>query len=87
MERVIGPDATILLDFMLIRVTGIVKDLVVYPENMKRNMTRSYGLVFSQRVLLKLASSGISREDAYKIVQKNSMKVWKRGRQFHGNAS
>ena len=81
-ERVIGPDATILLDFMLIRVTGIVKDLVVYPENMKRNMTRSYGLVFSQRVLLKLASSGISREDAYKIVQKNSMKVWKEGGSF-----
>src|SRR3989337_1213965 len=81
-ERVIAPDSTILLDFMLNRVTGLVKDLVVYPENMKRNMERSYGLVYSQRVLLKLAEKGISREDAYKIVQKNSMKVWKEGGSF-----
>ncbi|MBI5234147.1 MAG: adenylosuccinate lyase [Deltaproteobacteria bacterium] len=74
-ERVIAPDATIVLDFMLGRMTGIIKGLVVYPENMKRNMERLKGLIFSQRVLLKLIRKGISRESAYEIVQRNAMKV------------
>ena len=75
-ERVIAPDATILMDFMLSRATGLVKDLVVYPENMLRNMDILKGVVFSQKVLLKLIDKGLTREDAYKIVQTNAMKVW-----------
>ncbi len=75
-ERVIGPDATILVDFMLARVTGLIKGLVVYPDRMRENMELSRGLVFSQRVLLKLVEKGISREDAYRIVQRCAMKVW-----------
>ncbi len=75
-ERVIAPDATILMDFMLSRATGLVKDLVVYPENMLRNMDKLKGVVFSQKVLLKLIDKGLTREDAYKIVQTNAMKVW-----------
>jgi len=75
-ERVIGPDATILMDFMLSRATGLVKDLVVYPENMKANMNRLKGVVFSQKVLLKLIEKGTTREEAYAIVQRNAMKVW-----------
>jgi len=75
-ERVIAPDATILMDFMLARATGLVKDLVVYPDNMLRNMDRLKGVVFSQKVLLKLVEKGVTREDAYQIVQNNAMKVW-----------
>jgi len=75
-ERVIMPDSTILLDFMLNRFTGIVKDLVVYPENMARNMEIYGGVIFSQAVLLKLVDKGLSREDAYKLVQHNAMKAW-----------
>ncbi|MBI5598932.1 MAG: adenylosuccinate lyase [Deltaproteobacteria bacterium] len=76
-ERVIGPDATILVDFMLARTRELIDGLMVYPRNMKKNMEISRGLVFSQRVLLKLAAKGVSREDAYGIVQKNAMKVWR----------
>jgi adenylosuccinate lyase len=76
-ERVIGPDATILVDFMLVRFTNLINDLVVYPENMKRNMERLKGLLFSQRVLLELVDRGVTREDAYRIVQRAAMKVWK----------
>jgi adenylosuccinate lyase len=75
-ERVIMPDSTILLDFMLNRFTGIVKDLVVYPENMARNMEIYGGVIFSQAVLLKLVDKGLSRENAYKLVQENAMKAW-----------
>lgn len=75
-ERVIAPDATILVDFMLTRATRLVKDMVVYPENMKRNLERMKGLINSQRVLLLLTEKGALREDAYKIVQRSSMKVW-----------
>ena len=75
-ERFILPDAFITADFMLGRITGLVKNLVVYPENMMKNLNLTGGLVFSQRMLLELPKRGISREDAYKIVQRNAMKVW-----------
>ena len=75
-ERVIAPDATILMDFMLTRATGLIRDLVVYPENMLANMERLKGVVFSQKVLLKLVEKGKTREEAYAIVQRNAMKVW-----------
>jgi adenylosuccinate lyase len=75
-ERVILPDSTILLDFMLSRFTTIIKDLVVYPENMLTNMAVSGGVIFSQAMLLKLVEKGLSREEAYRIVQSNAMKAW-----------
>lgn len=75
-ERVIGPDATIALDFSLQRLAGIVDKLLVYPETMQANLDRLGGLVNSQRVMLALTQKGVSREDAYAIVQKHSMKVW-----------
>ncbi len=75
-ERVIGPDANILVDFMLTRFTNLVKDLVVYPDNMRENMDRLKGVVYSQKVLLKLIDKGVTREEAYIIVQRNAMKVW-----------
>ena len=75
-ERFILPDAFITADFMLGRITGLIKNLVVYPENMMKNLNLTGGLVFSQRVLLELPRREISREDAYKIVQRNAMKVW-----------
>lgn len=78
-ERVIGPDSTILLDYMLGRLTRMLDRLIVYPENMKSNMEKSCGLFFSQQVLLALIEKGISREDAYRIVQKNAMEVWQKG--------
>lgn len=81
-ERVIAPDATILMDFMLHRCTGLIADLVVYPENMMKNLNLMRGLVFSQRVLLELARKGASREDAYAMVQRNAMKVWEHGKDF-----
>ncbi|MFQ5441695.1 MAG: adenylosuccinate lyase [Thermodesulfobacteriota bacterium] len=76
-ERVTAPDATTLVDFMLVRSTGLIGDLVVYPENMKKNMEKLGGVVFSQKVLLKLVEKGLTREDAYKIVQRSAMKVWR----------
>ncbi len=75
-ERYIGPDATITLDFALHRLTGVIEKLLVYPERMQKNLDRMGGLVHSQRVLLALTQAGISREDAYRIVQRNAMKVW-----------
>ncbi len=75
-ERFIGPDATISLDFALARLTGVVDRLVVYPERMRANLDSLGGLVFSQRVLLALTQAGMSREDAYALVQRNAMKVW-----------
>ncbi|WP_429597421.1 adenylosuccinate lyase [Sphingomonas zeicaulis] len=75
-ERYIGPDATITLDFALARLTGVVDKLVVYPVRMQKNLDRMGGLVHSQRVLLALTQAGVSREDAYRLVQRNAMKVW-----------
>jgi adenylosuccinate lyase len=75
-ERYIGPDATITLDFALGRLTGVVDKLLIYPERMQKNLDRMGGLVHSQRVLLALTQAGISREDSYRIVQRNAMKVW-----------
>jgi adenylosuccinate lyase len=76
-ERMIGPDATITLDFALARLTGVVDRLVIYPENMRKNLDRLGGLVHSQRVLLALTQKGVSREDAYRLVQRNAMPVWR----------
>jgi adenylosuccinate lyase len=76
-ERMIGPDATVTLDFALNRLAGIIEKLVVYPENMQKNLDRLTGLVHSQRVLIALTKAGLSREDAYKVVQKHAMEVWK----------
>ncbi len=76
-ERMIGPDATITLDFALARLTGVVDKLVVYPGNMRKNLDRLGGLIHSQRVLLALTQKGVSREDAYAFVQRNAMPVWR----------
>jgi adenylosuccinate lyase len=85
-ERVIIPDCTILLDYMLHRFTGIVKDLVVYPDNMKSNMSAYGGVIFSQAVLIKLVEKGLSREDAYALVQNCAMAAWNQeGGNFHNN--
>ena len=81
-ERVIGPDATILLDFMLGRFTGLVDRLIVYPERMLANLQMTQGVIFSQMVLLKLIEKGITREGAYAIVQRNAMKSWEEGAEF-----
>jgi len=81
-ERMIGPDATVTLDFALHRLTGIIKGLVVYPERMRANMHRLGGLIHSQRVLLALTAAGVSREDAYRLVQRNAMKVWQENKDF-----
>lgn len=81
-ERVIGPDATILLDFMLQRMSRIIETLVVHPQNMKANLEKMRGLFFSQRVLLALTGKGVAREEAYKMVQRNAMKVWEEGADF-----
>src|SRR6059058_4411768 len=75
-ERYIGPDATVTLDFALARLTGLIDKLLVYPERMQANLDRMGGLVHSQRVLLALTQAGASREDAYRLVQRNAMKVW-----------
>ena len=75
-ERFIAPDATITLDFALARLTGVIDKLLVYPQRMQRNLDRMGGLVHSQRVLLALTQAGVSREDAYHLVQRNAMKVW-----------
>ncbi|MGM0577558.1 MAG: adenylosuccinate lyase [Myxococcota bacterium] len=81
-ERVIGPDGTTLLDFMLHRFAGVVEGLVVYPERMRENMERTRGLVFSQRVLLALVDAGLPRQEAYVLVQRNAMPVWEEGADF-----
>jgi adenylosuccinate lyase len=81
-ERYIAPDATVALDFSLRRLNGLIKNLVVYPENMLRNLNQMKGLVFSQKILLDLTQAGVSREDAYRLVQRNAMKVWEEGKDF-----
>ncbi|HSF94583.1 MAG TPA: adenylosuccinate lyase [Thermohalobaculum sp.] len=81
-ERNIGPDATITLDFALARLTGVIDKLLVYPANMERNLNQFRGLVHSQRVLLALTQKGVSREDSYRLVQRNAMKVWEQGADF-----
>jgi adenylosuccinate lyase len=75
-ERYIGPDATITLDFALARLTGVIDKLLIYPERMQKNLDRMGGLVHSQRVLLALTQAGLSRDDSYRLVQRNAMKVW-----------
>ncbi|KIU27511.1 adenylosuccinate lyase [Methylobacterium radiotolerans] len=76
-ERMIGPDATVTLDFALARMTGVVEKLLVYPANMQKNLDRLGGLIHSQRVLLALTQAGVSREDSYRLVQRNAMPVWR----------
>jgi adenylosuccinate lyase len=77
-ERMIAPDATITLDFALVRLTNVIENLLVYPDNMQKNLDKLGGLVHSQRILLALTQKGVSREEAYALVQRNAMKVWKR---------
>jgi adenylosuccinate lyase len=81
-ERNIGPDTTITLDFALARLTNVVDKLVIYPDNMLSNLNKFRGLVHSQRVLLALTQAGVSREDAYRLVQRNAMRVWEEGADF-----
>jgi len=83
-ERMIAPDATVTLDFALMRLTQVIDNLLVYPENMQKNLDKLGGLVHSQRVLLALTQKGVSREDAYVFVQRNAMKVWRKA--FEGSA-
>ena len=75
-ERMIGPDATVTLDFTLARLTSIIDKLVVYPGNMQKNLERLGGLIHSQRVLIALTQKGVAREEAYRLVQRNAMRVW-----------
>ncbi len=81
-ERMIGPDATVTLDFALARLTGVVDRLIVYPETMQANLDKLGGLIHSQRVMLALTQKGVSREDAYRLVQRNAMPVWLEGKDF-----
>jgi adenylosuccinate lyase len=83
-ERIILPDATIGLNYMLNRFANIIKNLTVYPENMKRNMDRTLGLIYSQRVLLALIDKGLSREEAYDTVQPKAMESWEKQVPFRG---
>jgi adenylosuccinate lyase len=83
-ERIIAPDSTTLIDYMLSRLTGIIQKLVVYPERMLSNLNRLKGLIFSQQILLALAEEGVTREDAYKMVQAQAMRVWKSDKDFQG---
>jgi adenylosuccinate lyase len=81
-ERMIGPDATVTLDFALVRLAGMIDKLLVYPDHMLENLERLGGLVHSQRVLIALTQKGASREDAYRLVQRNAMKAWRREGDF-----
>tara|TARA_X000000368_G_scaffold348408_1_gene288188 strand:- start:3026 stop:4321 length:1296 start_codon:yes stop_codon:yes gene_type:complete len=81
-ERIIIPDSTNLMDYMLIKVNKLFENLIIYPENMLKNLNLTNGLIFSQEVLLSLVQKGISREDAYKLVQKNAMQVWEQNKDF-----
>lgn len=81
-ERVIGPDSTILVDYMLHRLTRIIRDLVVHPERMTENLNHLKGLIYSQQVLIKLASKGLQRQTAYELVQRNALMVWEKGSDF-----
>ncbi len=84
-ERNIGPDATIALDFALVRLSNVIKNLNIYPKKMQKNLNITNGIFFSQRVLLELTNVGFTREDAYKIVQKNAMNAWKNNSSFLSN--
>ena len=84
-ERNIGPDATIALDFALNRLNNVIKNLNVYPKNMIKNLNLTNGIFFSQRILLELTNVGFSREESYKIVQSNAMKAWKENSSFYKN--
>ena len=84
-ERNIGPDSTIALDFALCRLNNVIKNLNIYPKNMIKNLNISNGIFFSQRVLLELTTVGFTREEAYKIVQKNAMKTWNDKSPFYEN--
>jgi adenylosuccinate lyase len=84
-ERNIGPDATIALDFALSRLNNVIKNLNIYPKNMLKNLNITNGIFFSQRVLLELTTVGFSREEAYKLVQKNAMKSWNDKSPFYEN--
>jgi adenylosuccinate lyase len=81
-ERMIAPDATVTLDFALNRLAGLIDKLLIYPENMQKNLDRLGGLVHSQRLLMALTQKGAGREDAYKLVQRNAMPVWRGGGDF-----
>jgi adenylosuccinate lyase len=81
-ERVIGPDATILTDYMLNRLASLIENLIVYPENMKTNLEKMGGLIHSEAILLLLTKKGLSREEAYGVVQRNAMQVWEKGADF-----
>jgi adenylosuccinate lyase len=81
-ERVAGPDANICVHFMLSRLKGLIDGLIVYPENMIANMEKTGGLFYAQRVMLALVESGLSREDSYELVQRNSLRGWEEGRQL-----
>jgi len=81
-ERYIGPDATVALDFSLRRLNGLIRNLVVYPENMRRNLDQMKGLIYSQKILLDLTQAGVAREEAYRLVQRNAMRVWEEGKDF-----
>lgn len=81
-ERMIGPDTTVTLDFALARMTSVIDKLLVYPQNMEKNLNKFRGLVHSQRVLLALTQAGCSREDSYRLVQRNAMKVWEEDKDF-----
>jgi adenylosuccinate lyase len=81
-ERIIIPDSCILIDYMLARFTNIVKKLLVYPDNMRANLEKTKGMFFSERILLELVQKGLTREEAYQLVQRNAMKVWANGTDF-----
>ena len=84
-ERSIGPDTTITLDFALVRLNGLVKNLNIYPKNMIKNLNLTNGLFFSQRVLIELTTVGFTREEAYDLVQKHAMSTWNKGDSFYEN--
>jgi len=81
-ERVILPDSTILMNYMLVKFIELMENLRLYPENMKKNLELSGGVFFSQRLMLKLIEKGLSREDAYKLIQKNTMRSWEEKKNF-----
>jgi len=81
-ERIIFPDSTILIDYMLTKFTDLIENLRVYPENMKKNLELSRGVFFSQRLMLKLVEKGLSRDEAYRLIQKNAMRCWEEGKDF-----
>ncbi len=81
-ERVIGPDSTILIHYMLTKMVSLVKNLLVYPDNMKKNLEKTGGLIFSEHILLALTQKGITRDVAYRMVQRNAMRVWEKGGNF-----